>query len=75
MSHEFAIVWAHKDRLLSGFANTILLSLIATAAALALASAITIALMSDRPAVRAPARGFVDGMRFIPFLLHANKGY
>jgi polar amino acid transport system permease protein len=75
MSHEFAIVWAHKDRLLSGFANTILLSLLATAAALALASAITIALMSYRRAVRAPARGLVDGMRCIPFLLLAYIVY
>jgi polar amino acid transport system permease protein len=75
MSHEFAIVWAHKDRLLSGFANTILLSLLATVAALALASAIAIALMSHRRAVRAPARGLVDGMRCIPFLLLAYIVY
>src|SRR5260370_71711 len=34
MSHEFAVVWAHKDRLLEGLANTIWLSLLATAIAL-----------------------------------------
>jgi polar amino acid transport system permease protein len=75
MMHEFAIVWAHKDRLLVGFGNTVVLSLLATAAALTLASPITIALMSHRRPVRALARGLVDGMRCIPFLLLAYIVY
>jgi polar amino acid transport system permease protein len=75
MMHEFAIVWAHKDRLLVGFGNTVVLSLLATAAALALASPITMALMAQRRPVRALARGLVDGMRCIPFLLLAYIVY
>ncbi|HXW27432.1 MAG TPA: amino acid ABC transporter permease [Xanthobacteraceae bacterium] len=75
MNHEFAIVWAHKDRLLVGFGNTIVLSLLATAAALALASPIAIALMAHQRTIRALARGLVDGMRCIPFLLLAYIVY
>ena len=75
MTHEFAIVWAHKDRLLVGFGNTIVLSLLATAAALALASPIAIALMAHQRTIRALARGLVDGMRCIPFLLLAYIVY
>jgi polar amino acid transport system permease protein len=75
MMHEFAIVWAHKDRLLVGFGNTVLLSLLATAAALTLASPIAIAMMCHRRPARALARGLVDGMRCIPFLLLAYIVY
>jgi polar amino acid transport system permease protein len=75
MINEFSIVWAHKDRLLVGFGNTIVLSLLATAAALALASPITIALMAHHRLLRALARGLVDGMRCIPFLLLAYIVY
>jgi len=75
MTHEFAIVWAHKDRLLVGFGNTVVLSLLATIAALALASPITIALMAHHRLLRTLARGLVDGMRCIPFLLLAYIVY
>jgi len=51
------------------------LSLLATAAALALASPIAIALMSHHRPLRALARGLVDGMRCIPFLLLAYIVY
>jgi polar amino acid transport system permease protein len=75
MTHEFAIVWAHRDRLLEGFANTIWLSVLASALALAIAGPITIALMAHNRPLRVLARGVVDGMRCIPFLLLAYIVY
>jgi polar amino acid transport system permease protein len=71
MTREFAIVWAHKDRLLEGFSNTVWLSVLATMLALAIAGPITIALMARNPVLRAAARALVDGMRCVPFLLLA----
>jgi len=75
MTREFAIVWAHKDRLLDGFANTIWLCVVATVIALVVASPITIALMAQNRPIRMLARGLVDGMRCIPFLLFAYIVY
>jgi polar amino acid transport system permease protein len=74
-ANEFAIVWAHKDRLLEGFANTVWLCLLATVMALVIAGPITIALMAHNRALRVVMRGLVDGMRCIPFLLLAYIVY
>jgi polar amino acid transport system permease protein len=71
MTGEFAIVWAHTDRLLEGFCNTVWLSVLATVLALAIAGPITIALMARNPVLRAAVRALVDGMRCVPFLLLA----
>ena len=71
MTHEFEIVWAHRDRLLDGFVNTVLLSVLATAMVLALSIPIAAALMSRNSALRLLTRGLVDGMRCVPFLLLA----
>jgi polar amino acid transport system permease protein len=75
MTREFAIVWAHRDRLLEGLANTVWLCVLATAVALLIASPITVALMSPNRPLRVAARGFVDAMRCIPFLLLAYIVY
>jgi polar amino acid transport system permease protein len=71
MTREFAIVWAHKDRLLDGFVNTIWLCVLATIIALVVAGPVTIALMARNRPISMLARGLVDGMRCIPFLLLA----
>jgi polar amino acid transport system permease protein len=71
MTREFAIVWAHKDRLLDGFVNTIWLCVLATIIALVVAGPLTRALMARNRPIRMLARGLVDGMRCIPFLLLA----
>src|ERR1700733_1386352 len=71
MSHEFAIVWAHRDRLIEGFSNTVWLCLLATMLALALASPIAMALMARSRPLRLVTRSLVDGMRCVPFLLLA----
>ncbi len=75
MSHEFAVVWAHKDRLLEGLANTIWLSLLATAIALVLGALVAAVLMSRLPVARRAMQWLVDGMRCVPFLLLAYIVY
>ncbi len=75
MSHEFAVVWAHKDRLLEGLANTIWLSLLATAIALVLGALIAAVLMSRLSVARRAMQWLVDGMRCVPFLLLAYIVY
>ena len=71
MIHDFGIVWDERSLLLSGLANTTILSVLSAAAALLLGIVVTPALMSKRRPVAWAARGFVDGMRCVPFLLFA----
>ena len=69
MINEFAVVWAHKDRLLLGLANTVWLVALSTLLALFLGAVVAAALMSHSRAVQRPMRWLVDGMRCVPFLL------
>jgi polar amino acid transport system permease protein len=75
MIHDFGIVWSERALLLSGLANTTILSVVAAIAALVLGFALTPALMSKNLAVSGIARTFVDGMRCVPFLLFAYIVY
>src|SRR5579871_1762374 len=71
MIHDFGIVWSERSLLLSGLANTTILSLLSAAAALLLGFALTPGLMSRRPWLAWAVRALVDGMRCVPFLLFA----
>jgi len=75
MIRDFGIVWSERSLLLSGLANTTILSVLAAAAALVLGMLLTPALMARHRAVAFAARGFVDGMRCVPFLLFAYIVY
>jgi polar amino acid transport system permease protein len=75
MIHDFGIVWSERGLLLSGLANTTVLSLLSAVAALLLGIALTPALMARQRPVAAAARVFVDGMRCVPFLLFAYIVY
>src|ERR1700738_4608978 len=75
MIHDFGIVWSERALLLSGLANTAILSVLSAIAALLLGFIVTPALMSKRPAVSGVARVFIDGMRCVPFLLFAYIVY
>ena len=75
MIHDFAIVWSERDLLLSGLGNTTILSVLSSVAALLFGFALTPALMARQRAVGWIARGFVDGMRCVPFLLFAYIVY
>jgi polar amino acid transport system permease protein len=75
MIHDFGIVWSERALLLSGLANTAILSVISAVAALLLGFILTPALMAKHRAMLWVARGFVDGMRCVPFLLFAYIVY
>jgi polar amino acid transport system permease protein len=75
MIHDFGIVWSERSLLLSGLANTTILSVLSAAAALLLGFALTPALMSEQRWLARTARVFVDGMRCVPFLLFAYIVY
>ena len=76
MIHDFGIVWSERDLLLSGLANTTILSVLSAAAALL--DRICPDAGADVEAtvwLAGIARGFVDGMRCVPFLLFAYIVY
>jgi len=75
MIHDFGIVWSERALLLSGLANTAILSALSAVAALLLGSAVAPALMAKHRTVAWTARGFVDTMRCVPFLLFAYIVY
>jgi polar amino acid transport system permease protein len=75
MIHDFAIVWGERELLLSGLGNTTILSVLSAIAALLIGLALTPALMARQRALGWVARGFVDGMRCVPFLLFAYIVY
>src|ERR1700742_2537214 len=75
MIRDFGIVWSERSLLLSGLANTAILSTLSAVAALLLGFLVTPALMSKRSFISGTARVFVDGMRCIPFLLFAYIVY
>jgi len=75
MIRDFGIVWSERDLLLSGLGNTTILSLLSAIAALLIGFALTPALMTRQRALGWIARGFVDGMRCVPFLLFAYIVY
>jgi polar amino acid transport system permease protein len=75
MIHDFGIVWNERDLLLSGLGNTTILSVLSAIAALLIGFVLTPALMARHRAVGWIARGFVDGMRCVPFLLFAYIVY
>jgi polar amino acid transport system permease protein len=75
MIHDFGIVWSERDLLLSGLGNTTILSVLSSVAALLFGFALTPALMARQRALGWIARGFVDGMRCVPFLLFAYIVY
>jgi polar amino acid transport system permease protein len=75
MIHDFGIVWSERSLLLSGLGNTTILSILSAVAALLLGFMLTPALMSKQAWLSWIVRGFVDGMRCVPFLLFAYIVY
>lgn len=75
MMADFATVWSERGLLFSGLGNTVLLSLLAALAGLALGALLSMLLMSPKKALAAPAKVFVDAARCTPFLLFAYIVY
>jgi len=75
MIEEFAVVWAQRALLFNGFLTTLWISALASAGALGLGAALSMALMSRHPPVARLATILVDAMRCVPFLLFAYLIY
>ncbi len=73
--NEFAIVWEHRDMILVGFQNTLIIVGIGAVGALVLGILLTIPLMSRRRGFVMLATTYVDAMRCVPFLLFAYLLY
>lgn len=75
MIHDFGLVWGERSLLLSGLANTVLLSALSGLVAMVLGALLSTLLMSRLRALALMARVFVDAMRCTPFLLFAYLIY
>ena len=75
MIQEFAIVWTQRALLFNGFLTTLWIAALASAGALGLGAALSMALMSRHPPVARLATILVDAMRCVPFLLFAYLIY
>jgi len=75
MIHDFGVVWSERSLLLSGLANTTILSVLSATAAFVLGAVLTPVLMSKQRWLAFAGHGFVDGMRCVPFLLFAYIVY
>lgn len=75
MIHDFAVVWAERNLLISGLTTTVLLSLLAATGALMLGALLSTVLVRKVDVVSVAARAFADAMRCTPFLLFAYLIY
>ena len=66
---EFAIVWQHRDKLIDGFENTLMIVALAVVGSLILGALLTVPLTSRHRGIAGVAAAYVDTMRCVPFLL------
>ncbi len=75
MIAQFGLVWGARDLLIDGFLTTLWLSVLSSAASLALGAGAAAALMSRNRAIAGVAGFLVDAVRCVPFLLFAYVIY
>jgi polar amino acid transport system permease protein len=75
MISGFGIVWFERSLMLSGLANTVVLSVLAGLCSLLLGALLSTLLTRPRGVLMQAARVFVDAMRCTPFLLFAYIVY
>lgn len=75
MIDGFGIVWSERGLLLSGLANTVVLSLLSGVCAFVLGALLSMLLTRPGGVAMQSARVFVDAMRCTPFLLFAYIVY
>jgi polar amino acid transport system permease protein len=66
---EFHTVWQHRNMIIGGFENTLIIVALAAVGSLTLGALLTIPLMSRRRLIARLATAYVDAMRCVPFLL------
>jgi polar amino acid transport system permease protein len=69
--NKWEILWNHRDMILVGFQNTLILFSLSAVAAFLLSAAIVLAIQTRRDVVSSSMRAIVDGMRMLPFLMYA----
>jgi polar amino acid transport system permease protein len=69
MISGFSVVWSERGLMLSGLANTVVLSLLAGLCSLLLGALLSTLLTRQSGVLKRAARVFVDAMRCTPFLL------
>lgn len=69
--NKWEILWNHRDMILVGFRNTLILFSVSAVAAFLLSAAIVLAIQTRRGVLSSSVRAIVDGMRMLPFLMYA----
>jgi polar amino acid transport system permease protein len=69
--NKWEILWNHRDMILVGFRNTLILFLVSAVAAFLLSSAVVLMIRTHRGPVGGVVRTVTDGMRMLPFLMYA----
>jgi polar amino acid transport system permease protein len=69
--NKWEILWNHRDMILIGFQNTLILFSVSAVAAFLLSSAVVLVLQTHRSPLSGIVRSMVDGMRMLPFLMYA----
>jgi polar amino acid transport system permease protein len=66
---EFNVVWQHRNLIIGGFENTLMIVALAAIGSLTLGALLTMPLMSRHRVIARLATVYVDAMRCVPFLL------
>lgn len=69
--NKWEILWNHREMILVGFGNTLILFIVSAVAAFFLSAAIVLAIQTRRGVAGKAMRAAVDGMRMLPFLMYA----
>lgn len=68
---KWEILWNHREMILDGFKNTLILFIVSAVAAFLLSSLIVLTIRTGRGSFGRVVRTIVDGMRMLPFLIYA----
>lgn len=68
---KWDILWNHREMILEGFKNTLILFIVSAVAAFLLSSLIVLTIRTGRGPFGRVIRIVVDGMRMLPFLIYA----
>ncbi len=68
---KWEILWNHREMILDGFKNTLILFIVSAVAAFLLSSLIVLTIRTGRGPFGRVIRIVVDGMRMLPFLIYA----
>lgn len=73
--NKWEILWDHREMILLGFRNTLVLFTISAVVAFPLSCAMALVIQTGKKVSGRILRGFIDGMRMLPFLIYAYLLY